>query len=95
MVAQIDEEKPAMVAQTMHPAGKADGLADVLFAKLAASMGAIGVNGLGMGPWRRQGGGFASAAEQRMGRPPLSRRAQGLTRRNDGLVSLVSPLSDN
>ena len=47
MVAEIDEQQPAMVAHAMHPARKPDGLADVVFAKLAASMGAIGVHGLG------------------------------------------------
>src|SRR5512143_1088904 len=34
----------------MHPARETDGLADVIAAKLAASMGAIVVHGLGLAP---------------------------------------------
>ena len=41
MVAQVDEQQPAMVAHAMHPARQAHGLADILFAQRAASMGAI------------------------------------------------------
>jgi hypothetical protein len=45
MVAQIDEQYAAMVADAVTPAGNADGLADVFFAELAAGVGAIGVHG--------------------------------------------------
>jgi hypothetical protein len=45
MIAEVDEQQPAVIAQAMHPARKPDGLADVLFAKLAASLGAISVHG--------------------------------------------------
>ena len=38
MIAQIDEQHAAMVADAMAPAGKTDGLADVAFAKRAACM---------------------------------------------------------
>ena len=30
MVAEVDEQQPAMVADAVHPAGQADGLADVV-----------------------------------------------------------------
>ncbi len=44
MVAQIDEQQPAMVALAMHPAREADILADMLGAKLTAGVRAIGVH---------------------------------------------------
>ena len=44
MIAQIDEQQPAMIALAMHPARDADRLADLFGAKLAAIMGAIGVH---------------------------------------------------
>ena len=46
MVAKIDEEQPAMIADAMHPAREPDGLADIFFAERAASMAAIGVHGV-------------------------------------------------
>ena len=45
MVAQVDEQHAAMVADAVAPAREADGLADMVFAELAAGMGAIGVHG--------------------------------------------------
>ena len=45
MVAQIDEQHAAMVADAMAPAGQPDLGADVAVAKRAASMGAIAVHG--------------------------------------------------
>ena len=45
MVAQVDEDQPAMVAAAIDPARQAHGLADIGFAELAAGMGAIGVHG--------------------------------------------------
>ena len=42
MIAQIDEQQPAMVALAMHPARQADALSDVLAAKLAAMKRARG-----------------------------------------------------
>jgi len=44
VVAQIDEDQPAMVALAMDPAGQANLGAGVAGAKLAAGMGAIGVH---------------------------------------------------
>ncbi len=44
MVAQVDEQDTAMVALAVDPAGQANGLADIAFAKLCASMGAVGVH---------------------------------------------------
>jgi hypothetical protein len=44
MVAQIDEEQPAMVALAVHPAREAGRLPGVFGAKRAAGMGAIGVH---------------------------------------------------
>jgi hypothetical protein len=45
MVAQVDEDQPAMIAPAIDPARQADSLSNILFAKLAAGMGAIGVHG--------------------------------------------------
>ena len=45
MVAEIDEQQPAMIAQSMHPAREPDGFADIVFAERAASMCAISVHG--------------------------------------------------
>ena len=45
MIAQVDEDQPAMVAAAIDPAGDARGGADIGFAKLAAGVGAIGVHG--------------------------------------------------
>src|SRR6185437_16615737 len=44
MVAQIDEDQPAMIAPAIDPARQPDGLSDIGLAKLAAIMGAIGVH---------------------------------------------------
>ncbi len=44
MVAQIDEQHPAMVADSMAPAGKPHGLPDVALAKRAAGVGAIAMH---------------------------------------------------
>ena len=41
MVAQIDEQQTAMVADAMHPARKTGGLTDIAFAQLRAVMAAI------------------------------------------------------
>ena len=44
MVAQVDEQHAAMVADAMAPAREPDGLADVLFAERAAGMGAVAMH---------------------------------------------------
>ena len=44
MVAQVDEQQPAVVADAMHPAGQADGLADVGGAERAAGVASIAVH---------------------------------------------------
>ena len=41
MVAQIDEDHAAVVADTVNPAGEADGFADLGLAELPAGVGAI------------------------------------------------------
>jgi len=41
MVAQVDEEEPAVIANAMAPAGQAHVLSDVGFPQVAAAMGAI------------------------------------------------------
>jgi hypothetical protein len=60
MVAQVDEDQPAMVAAPVDPARQADGLPDIGLAKLAAGVGAIGVHGgfskETQGFWRFMGG---------------------------------------
>jgi len=54
MVAQVDEEHPAMIALAVDPARQPHRLADVGGAQLCASMGAVGVHGRGLLPsvWR-------------------------------------------
>ncbi len=47
VVAQVDEDQPAMVPLAMDPAGKPDGLAGVGGAKRAAGVGAVGVHFVG------------------------------------------------
>ena len=53
MVAQVDEQQIAMVALAMDPARQADGLAGLFGAELAAGVGAVGVHGIALGPWRQ------------------------------------------
>jgi hypothetical protein len=57
MVAQVDEQQTAMVADAMHPAGKADGLTDLGRAEGPASERAIAMHGKLPG---RQGNGSKS-----------------------------------
>ena len=44
MVAQVDEEEPAVIADAMAPAGQAHVLSDVGFPQVAAGVGAITVH---------------------------------------------------
>ena len=44
VVAEVDEEDAAVVAEAEHPAGEADGLAGVLLAELVAGVCAIGMH---------------------------------------------------
>ena len=44
MVAQVDEQQAAMVADAVAPAREADGFADVLFAERAACMAAVAMH---------------------------------------------------
>jgi hypothetical protein len=44
MVAQIDEQHAAMIADAMAPAGKPDLSADVALAERAAGMGAVAMH---------------------------------------------------
>lgn len=46
MVAEIDEQQPAMVANAVTPAREADGLVDVCFAQRAAGMGPVTMHGI-------------------------------------------------
>ena len=45
MIAQVDEQHPAMVALAVHPAGQADAGTDIALAELAAIVGTVGVDG--------------------------------------------------
>ena len=49
MVAQVDEQHAAMVADAMAPAGEPDGLADIALAERAAGMGAVTMHGWSFG----------------------------------------------
>ncbi len=44
VIAQIDEQEPAVIADAVAPAGEARGLADVARAERAAGMGAIAMH---------------------------------------------------
>jgi len=46
MVAQVDEQQPAMVARAVDPAGQAHAAADIGSAQFAAIMSAVGVHGV-------------------------------------------------
>jgi hypothetical protein len=46
MVAEIDEQQPTMVANSVAPARQADGLVDVCFAQRAAGMGPVTMHGI-------------------------------------------------
>ena len=46
MIAQIDEQKPAMIAHAVDPTGKTHGLAYIGFIQIGASMAAVGVHGV-------------------------------------------------
>jgi hypothetical protein len=47
MVAQVDEQHAAMVADAMAPAGQAHGGADVALAERAAGVGTVAMQGHG------------------------------------------------
>ncbi len=85
MVAQVDEQHAAMVADAMAPARQPHGLADVALAQRAAGVGAIAMHGhswavpaaiLGWG-WERAGG-----ARKAHGGSALSRQALDRPRPN-------------
>ena len=72
MVAQVDEEQPAMVADAMDPARQADGLPDFRFPQLCAGVAAVTVHVLFSGKGvldrpLRQGARPEIRAEKRMG----------------------------
>ena len=69
MVAQVDEQHAAVVADAMAPAGQPHLLADVALAKRAAGVGAVAVH-----DWLRLECG-GKAREKRMRGSALSRRA--------------------
>src|SRR3954453_8101019 len=46
MIAQVDEQQPAMVADAVAPAGQTNLLADVAVAERAAGMGAVTMHGI-------------------------------------------------
>jgi hypothetical protein len=82
VIAQIDEQDTAMIANAMAPAGKTYRFADVRFARLAAAMGTIAVHyvvtstrGLGRGlvacvtrAENRMGGGICQDGDVMAGR---------------------------
>src|SRR3954466_4397357 len=74
MVAQVDEQKPAMVADAVPRAGQTNLLADVGVAERAAGVGAITMHGI---PGKRQSeSGIGSRwvpAKERQGLPEANR----------------------
>ena len=74
VVAQVDEQQPAMVADAVHPARKADGGADVGFPQLGAGMAAVSMHGCRFRFWddrfgapgRTRRGGPKNLREKRM-----------------------------
>ena len=77
MVAQIDEQNAAVVADAMAPAGEADLGADVGLAERAAGMGAVAVHA------RFRPRGNERVAHNHMGRAKLS---SACTHGADGLM---------
>ena len=61
MVAQVDEQHAAMVADAMTPARQANGFADIALAERAAGMGPVTMHGC-----LNDLGGFESEAESRV-----------------------------
>ena len=70
MVAQVDEQHAAMVADAVAPAGQADRLADVALAERAAGMGAVAMHGIPKNRCRRvESGGQKAGPKLRQGLP--------------------------
>ena len=83
MVAQIDEQHAAMVADAVAPAGKPHGLADVALAQRAAGMGAIAMHrSPGNSGWLRR-------------RPAFAKRLAGGGRKAHGGWALSRQRLDN
>src|SRR5258708_2129169 len=61
MIAQVDEQEPAVIADAMHPARDPYGLADVALAERVASVGAVAMHD------RTQGFGVARSARKAHG----------------------------
>jgi hypothetical protein len=70
MVAQVDEQHTAMVANAMAPAGQADRLADMAVAERAAGVGPVTMHGI---PKNQM-------SEDRIEGQKPPRRASGFTR---------------
>jgi hypothetical protein len=79
MVPQVDEQEAAEVAFTVNPAGKADGIADVTRAQLAASMRPVSMHGgkTPAFPSKTEGFGLIDRRDKRMSPSSLSISAGG------------------
>ena len=101
MVAQIDEQHPAMVANTMAPAGQTNALVDIALTERAAGMGPVTMHDdLEGSIWRESEGERPSEAAE--GLPEANRRAtdlyrvsqpgkQGLQDRHSGAMRSIEP----
>src|SRR6185312_15662110 len=74
MVAQIDEQHAAMVADAMAPAGQANGLADMALAERAAGLGPVTMHGCLKQMSEGSESGTRGQPETRVGLPEQARR---------------------
>ena len=74
MVAQIDEQHPTMVANTMAPAGQTNALADIALTERAAGVGPVTMHGYSRNKCRRGRIGGRSLPEEVEGLPEAFRR---------------------
>jgi hypothetical protein len=75
MVAQIDKQQPAMVANAMAPPRQANRLVDMAVAERAAGVGPVTMHGYpGNRCWRIESGGQGLPRKERQGLPEAVRR---------------------
>jgi hypothetical protein len=82
MVAQVDEQQPAMVADSMAPARQTGSLVDIAFAECAASMGPVTMHGNPENGGQRAESGGIAGPEERQGLPEAVRRGNRMHRQN-------------
>src|SRR6266851_6260692 len=96
MVAQIDEQQPAMVANAMTPARQPSRLADMALAERAAGVGPVTMHGYSKNRCRRiESGARGCPAKKGQGLPEAFRRGNRMRRQAGTLGKWrQSPKSD-